>query len=393
MNTERHILFVASWYPNRNHPVLGNFIQRHAQCAALSNRVSVVAAFSTEDECSCIPIQNGNLTEYLSYYHKIKVGDNVLGKVRKVKAYRKAIREAIELAISKNGTPNVMHIHVAWPAALAVVPITLEMKIPIVLTEHWSGYLPEDGNYRGYFLKRYTKKLFAAAKIITVVSERMKTALLGHGLVGKFQHLSNAVDTTLFNFSPQKNLTANTVCQFLHVSMLVDREKNITGLLQGFSEASKQAPMRLTIVGDGPERQSHEATTKELGISSLVDFVGLKNPNEIADLMNRCDALVMFSHFEGMPVTIIEAQCCGLPVIATNTGAIPEMLSVDHDILVTPGKVDELTKALVRITEHFKTSDSSKSVRSDIAKKAQSRYSLQAVGEQLDAIYKEVIRK
>lgn len=384
-----HILFVASWYPNRNQPVLGNFIQRHAHAVSAYHNVSVVAAF-TSDAHNCIDEHHdGNLSEFIAHYPKIKDGDHVLTKVRKVKAYRKAMRELIQRSITKHGAPDIIHVHVAWPAALVVLPMAKELGKPIVLTEHWSGYLPEDGNYTGFFLKHYTRALVRKSKAVTVVSEKMKAAMHEHGLDAEFYHLPNAADTGVFSHLPHE--TKGKPFRFLHVSMLVDREKNISGMLAALAQANKHSEVHLTIVGDGPERKFHEVTVRELGLKDKVEFVGLKTPVEIAALMNDHDALLMFSNFEGMPVTIIEAQCCGMSVLATNTGAIREMLTNPKDMMVNPGETDQLGKAILLMKKSLQDETDVSALRKGISERAQQRYSYRAVADQLNDIYRKVI--
>jgi len=384
-----HILFVASWYPNRNQPVLGNFIQRHAQAVAMQHDVSVVAAFSSAEH-SCVDEKHeGNLSEFVAHYPKLKEGDRVLSNVRKVKAYRRAMKDLIERSIKKHGPPDIIHVHVAWPAALVVLPMAKELGKPIVLTEHWSGYLPEDGNYNGFFLKHYTRSLVEKAKAVTVVSARMKAAMHQHGLNAEFYHLPNVADTGLFAYRSQVH--QSETFRFLHVSMLVEREKNITGMLNAFAEACKHADFRLTIVGDGPERKLHEETARKLNIAERVDFLGLKTPEEIASIMNDHDALLMFSNYEGMPVTIIEAQCCGLSVLATNTGAIREMLTNPKDIMVNPGEVEQLSRSMLLMKKSFAEEKDIDGLRRSISEQAHKRYSYRAVADQLNSIYQKVI--
>lgn len=384
-----HILFVASWYPNRNQPVLGNFIQRHAHAVAAQHNVSVVAAFSSADHCCVDEKHVGNLSEFVAHYTKLKEGDRVLSKVRKVKAYRRAMKDLIERSIKKHGEPDIIHVHVAWPAALVVLPMAKELSKPIVLTEHWSGYLPEDGNYNGFFLKHYTRSLVEKSKAVTVVSEKMKAAMHQHGLNAEFHHLANVADTSVFAYKP--NAHKSETFRFLHVSMLVEREKNITGMLTAFADACKHSDFRLTIVGDGPERKFHEETARRLNISDRVNFVGLKSPEEIAAIMNEHDALLMFSNFEGMPVTIIEAQCCGLSVLATNTGAVREMLTNPKDIIVNPGEVNQLSKAILLMKKSFVDVKDVAELRKSISDKAHDRYSYRAVADQLNSIYQKVL--
>lgn len=385
-----HILFIASWYPNRNAPALGNFIQQHARAAALKHTVSVVYACSDENlpEGKTEAKQNpkGNLTELIVYYGKIRSKFPILSQLKKSRAYQSAIRSAVLHAVKMNGKPDVLHVHVIWPAALAVIPILKDLDVPLVISEHWSGYLPEDGNYKGMLMKNYSQKLANEAKHITVVSSRMEKAMRDHGLGNQFSILPNTIDTKIFR--PGTAAKSKTKFRLLHVSMLVDREKNISGILRVMKSLESHPDISLEIIGNGPEKEKHEALAKSLGIlNQSVFFSGFKTANEIAAAMQNSDALLMFSHFEGMPVTIIEAQSCGLPVIASRTGAIPEMVRENEGILVDPGNESGLKEAILALKEK-RNGFSSKTIR----ERAVKQYSPEAVSGMLNGIYSSVIQ-
>jgi glycosyltransferase involved in cell wall biosynthesis len=171
--------------------------------------------------------------------------------------------------------------------------------------------------------------------------------------------------------------------------MLVDREKNIRGLIRAFAKHSKEHDASLTIVGEGNEKNELMQFADSLGLNGKVQFTGLRSPNEIAVLMNTHSALVMFSNFEGMPVTIIEAKCCGLPVIATHTGAIPEMLNHSTDQLVPVKDELRLTQAMNEFAS--KLNSITESDKLNISTSALSVYSYQAVNKQFDSLYTDVL--
>lgn len=383
----RHILFLASWYPNPEQPVLGNFIQRHARVAAMTNTVSVATAFSHNGAETVEYSSAENVHEFLARFPKTN-GKGIISSVKKLRRYRNALRLAVDAAVRKNGKPDVIHIHVAWPVALAADAIIREYNVPVILSEHWSGYLPEDGNYSGMLLKHYTSALFSKVKLVTVVSDRMQQAMQKHGLHANFKRLPNAVDSTIFKLNTGTN---DNTLRWLHVSMLVDREKNIRGLLRAFAAHIKHQDASLTIVGEGNEKAELKRYAESLGLGSKVQFTGLKSPNEIAVLMNTHSALVMFSNFEGMPVTIIEAKCCGLPVIATRTGAIPEMLNHPYDSLIPVNDEAQLVQAMNNFAG--KVHPVSLHERQNISSEALAVYGYQAVNKQLDNLYNEVLTK
>lgn len=384
-----HILFITSWYPNRNAPALGNFIQQHARAVSLKHKVSVVYAISDdklpEGKSEAIQNVNGNLTELVIYYGKVRSKLPVISQLKKSKAYQSAIRSGILRAAKLNGKADLLHVHVIWPAAIAVLPLMKDLNLPLIISEHWSGYLPEDGNYKGALMKSYSQKLASQAKMITVVSARMEEAMRKHSLGNQFSILPNCIDTKLFR--PAANKKTNSSLRLLHVSMLVDREKNISGLLRVMKSLESNPEISLEIAGDGPERSKHESLASSLGIlNKTVFFSGYKNPQEVAASMQNADALIMFSHFEGMPVTIIEAQSCGLPVIATRTGYIPEMVRENEGILVEPGNETELKQAILNLQSNRKNYSANA-----IRERAVKQYSMTAVSEMLNSIYHSAI--
>lgn len=99
---------------------------------------------------------------------------------------------------------------------------------------------------------------------------------------------------------------------------------------------------RFLIIGDGAGRAALEAQAKELGIEAAVRFLGTRR--DIPELLAHTDVLVLSSHMEANPVSIMEGLACGKPVVATRVGSIPETV---HDgvsgFLVEPGNADELS--------------------------------------------------
>lgn len=99
---------------------------------------------------------------------------------------------------------------------------------------------------------------------------------------------------------------------------------------------------RFLIIGDGAGRAALEAQAKELGIESAVRFLGTRR--DIPELLAHTDVLVLSSHMEANPVSIMEGLACGKPVVATRVGSIPETV---HDgvsgFLVEPGNADEMS--------------------------------------------------
>jgi glycosyltransferase involved in cell wall biosynthesis len=108
---------------------------------------------------------------------------------------------------------------------------------------------------------------------------------------------------------------------------------------------------RLTIVGAG-EIDRYRSMASELGIGDRISFLGWVSETEVPALLSRADILVLPSHFECLPMSIIEAMAHGLPVVATAVGAVPEaVVDGDTGLLVPPEAPSELGRAIARLID------------------------------------------
>jgi sugar transferase (PEP-CTERM/EpsH1 system associated) len=108
--------------------------------------------------------------------------------------------------------------------------------------------------------------------------------------------------------------------------------------------------LRMTIVGDGPQRAALESMTRELGLQGQVEFTGTRD--DTADLMRTFDVFVLASMNEGISNTILEAMATGLPVLAARVGGNPELVVPDvTGLLYDPADGEGLTAGLTRYVD------------------------------------------
>ncbi|MEM9755872.1 MAG: glycosyltransferase family 4 protein, partial [Pseudomonadota bacterium] len=107
--------------------------------------------------------------------------------------------------------------------------------------------------------------------------------------------------------------------------------------------------VRLTVVGDGPERAALQALAAPLG--AAVRFTGYQSQEEVAQILATADAFVLPSFAEGVPVVLMEALAAGLPVIATRITGVPELVEDGvSGLLVTPGDPGALAAAIADLS-------------------------------------------
>lgn len=120
-------------------------------------------------------------------------------------------------------------------------------------------------------------------------------------------------------------------------------EKNHELFLDAAAKILQTVPKaRFLIIGDGPRRPVLEQRAEQLGIADSMHFLGTRS--DVPELLSLVDVLMLTSHMEANPVSILEGLACGKPVVSTRVGSIPE--TVEHGVngyLVDPGSADQLT--------------------------------------------------
>jgi glycosyltransferase involved in cell wall biosynthesis len=123
-------------------------------------------------------------------------------------------------------------------------------------------------------------------------------------------------------------------------------EKNLARLLGAVARVRAERPVRLSIVGDGPERPALEAYAAALGLSEAVTFHG--HQGDPAPFYAGFDVFALSSDTEQMPISVLEAMASGLAVVATEVGDVPAMLSGENAALIVPANEAALAGAIAR---------------------------------------------
>jgi glycosyltransferase involved in cell wall biosynthesis len=128
--------------------------------------------------------------------------------------------------------------------------------------------------------------------------------------------------------------------------------KNHRMLLQAFAAANsaRNGSARLLLLGEGPLRQELEGLARELGIERRTHFMGLRK--DVSEALAAADCFVLSSHWEGNPLSVMEAMAAGLPVVATQVGGIPELVETGvHGMLTPPRDAAAMARALDLVAE------------------------------------------
>jgi len=134
---------------------------------------------------------------------------------------------------------------------------------------------------------------------------------------------------------------------WLGIVARVDGHKGHLCLLRSLARLVPRHPhIRLAVVGDGPELGRLQREASELGVASYVRWLGFQGEEEVVGWLNAMDIFVLPSENEGLPLAILEAMACELPVVATSVGGVPEVVCGQCGRLVPGPSEQALSKAL-----------------------------------------------
>lgn len=376
----KKVVWLASWYPNDADPFTGDFIQRHAHAVAAFQPIELlfIGKKSSRDGR---PGYEGEptpgLQEHIIYYRD----NHQPGKWRGLIAayrYRKIFLRWFKQYRLQHGSPQLIHVHVAMRAGLLALHAKKRYGIPYVLSEHWSAYFENSVSpvsEKGLLFRFFLKRILRNATLIMPVSENLGAEMQRTAGALPVQVVPNVVDTRYFRLKT----VSPPVFRFIHVSSL-SRLKNPDAILRAFrSLLATGAVAELVMIGPVKEIDFPAATRVD-----HVRFTGEISYPEVAEELRLASAFVLFSSRENQPCVILEALCCGLPVVAAATGGIPEVINESNGILIGVGDEDGLLKGMQYVMKNYGQFEAER-----ISKNATNRYSYDVVGK----IYSEVYRK
>jgi len=194
-------------------------------------------------------------------------------------------------------------------------------------------------------LDRRVDRLFA-------VSQRVMDSLVRQGIPAeRMAMVQNPHTLSAAEPIASKDKAKESPLELLYLGRL-SVEKGLDVLLQALSGHPQRERVRLTVVGDGPERARLEAQVQRAGLTPLVRFMGFHT--DISGFLRDAHALILPSRTEGLPLALLEAAACGLPVIASCVGGVPEIVEPGvNGILVQPEDVAGLISAMTEMSDRF----------------------------------------
>lgn len=366
----------------------GLFIQRLAEALTPWCDLAVVCVFP-DTECSQkneVDFKIENEVRVLRIYLRKKSGkprtlQTFFDLVRYYRLFLKAVKSI------KAFQPDLIHGHIMTRAGFVTWKLSRRMKIPFVISEHWSRYFSNNNTYHGWLRKYFTRLIIGKAAAVIAVSEPLMDAMKKHRLLNpNYRILPNIVDSTCFRpGAPPVRESPKTV---IHISCFDDRSKNISGFLEGVKKVrERRQDFRCLVVGDGPDRVRLKDFSESLNLREPdVVFTGSMTGEDLASILRNSDLSVVTSHYETFGTVVIESLASGVPVLSTRVGIACEVITEENGLLVDTSDPEAFADALDGMLDRCRSFDKEK-----VAASVGRRFTPEVVGNMLVEIYQGLI--
>lgn len=301
------------------------------------------------------------------------------GAVRKLLTAARALLRVVFLLIRYRRV--VMHVHCASRASFwrksVFMSLGMLANCPFILHLHGGGFARFYETECGALRRRIIRFFLERATCVIVLSDRWRAWITKVTEKARVVCIPNPVPMVEERPASRRE---NIVLFLGHLQ----RSKGIFDLLDAVCALRSPLPdIRLVCAGDDIDSVAQHA--ERLGIGGAVGFTGWIGTAEKQSLMKRAALLALPSYAEGLPMSLLEAMAAGLPVVATEVGGIPDVVSDGvNGFLFKPGDIATLERLLLRLMR-----DSHLSMRIGTAARetVRLRFSADRVLAQLDEIY------
>ncbi len=305
------VLVIPSWYPNGTDKLMGIYHKEYAY-ALTKMGIDVDMLFVYRQRLSN-PIKyifmkkrEVDIEETYKVYKIMMMDIEKINIKLFVKNYVKKLDKLYKEYINNNSKPDILHAEVTFPAGYAVCVLGKKYNIPVVVTEHSSGFIKY---FKGKY-EEYGKYVLNNSKY-TTVSDLMRKQI--KDIKTDVELIPNLVDTESFHKKKEKHKGLNlvTVSAF-RVG------KGIEYLIEALSIlVNKNIDVHLNLIGDGYLMYNYKEIANNFNMNEHITFYGQKTKEEIINILPKNDIFVVPSTYESFCIPGVEALASGLPIVST----------------------------------------------------------------------------
>lgn len=237
-------------------------------------------------------------------------------RISRLNPFDRSYRKELETFFEQHKEYQTVHVHQDCMSSI-ILKAAKKCGVKVRIAHSHSSSQDKDIKYPikliyRYFIPKYATHLMACSDAAGKWMFRS----------AKFEIINNAIDSKMYSFDEVKRKNIREKLEIQSDEFLIGHvgrfcyPKNHHFLIDIFKKVNRKVPAKLLLVGEGELRPEIEEKVEKLGLKEQVIFTGLRS--DVSDLLQAMDVFVFPSHYEGLPVTLIEAQAAGLPCLISD---------------------------------------------------------------------------
>ncbi|HET9099918.1 MAG TPA: glycosyltransferase [Acidobacteriaceae bacterium] len=248
----------------------------------------------------------------------------------------------------RNFAPDLIFSYFLYPDGYAAVKIGEALSVPVIVM----GVGSDVHSIGDRFSRMHTRTVVREADFVLGISEDLRQRCVAMGAnPEKTRATVSGCDLSVFHVrdraEARQRLRIDPASEAIVYIGRMDLKKGLRELVEAAARLHSAHPrLHVYMVGDGPDRPLIENAIQAKDAGGYIHALPGCTFDEVADWMTVADVVTLPSYMEGCPNVILEALACGRPVVATNVGGIPEIMSDECGSMVRPRDSGALAEAL-----------------------------------------------
>lgn len=325
-----------------------------------------LSKFIDNDSFQTHVVSLNDRTELLTEFLKNNIRVTVINAKNNFNDFFKIIKE-VNRYVKQNGI-QVLHAHMIHALIVACIIKLVNPSLKIVYTSHNLKIGSRLREIMVYFLKPLRDIDVVFSKDILKFFHKKNHIIIPNGI---------HIEKYSLNLSKPDLFTLTCIGRLEYV-------KNHTFLIDLADKLKCKIKFKIQIVGAGELEQELKQKVHELDLVDYVSFLGLRN--DIANILNKSHCFVLPSHWEGLPIVLLEAAASKLPIISTPVGSIPSLIDDSSGILC------ELNDFGRNIEEIYYNYELAKERSNKLYEIVNSKFSIKSIVNQHEKIYRDLVK-
>jgi glycosyltransferase involved in cell wall biosynthesis len=249
--------------------------------------------------------------------------------------------------------PDLIFSYFLYPDGYAALRLGKALSVPVVARAMGSDI----NNIGDRITAMHTRTVLRGADFLVMVSSDLRKKALAMGTPPeKIRTIVNGCDTSVFHMrdrlQAREKLRIDPAAQAVVYVGRIDVNKGLRELVEAAVSLHTERPsLHVYLIGEGPDKSIIQSS---IDANSAAGYIHALPPcafDDVATWMAAADLVTLPSYMEGCPNVVLEALACGRPVVATNVGGIPEIMSSECGSLVPSREVPPLARALASVLD------------------------------------------